>query len=130
MRFSRKRGDERRLLDDRTTRGVDQIGARLHQAEILRADQAAGALRQLQMDGEKIRAAEQIVAADILHADLLASLRREVLAPGDHVHPQRLADLAMRQPSLPSPSSASVMPSRSSPIVVCQAAPALRRAFS
>ena len=37
---------------------------------------------------------------------------------------------AMRVPSLPRPSKASVMPSRSRPIVVCQSVPALRRAFS
>ena len=36
--------------------------------------------------------AEQIVLRDVFDADLLAALGREVLAPGDHLHAERLAD--------------------------------------
>src|SRR6476660_1997006 len=74
-----QRGDERRFLDDRPARCVDEVGAALHQAELSGAYKAARARRQLEVDREEIGAAEQVVAAHRLDAGFLASFRREVL---------------------------------------------------
>ena len=45
------------------------------------------------MNGDEIRLAEQVLLADVVDARLLAFLRREVLAPGDDLHAERLGDL-------------------------------------
>ena len=84
---------QRRLIDDRPARGVDDIGGRLHQAELLGADQPARALREHDVDGDEVGLPEQVLLAHVVDADLLALLGREVLAPGDDLHAERLADL-------------------------------------
>ena len=88
-----QRREQRRLVDDRAARGVDQVGGRLHQAELAGADEAARALRQHDVDGDEVGLAEQVVLGDVADASLLAFLRREVLAPGDHLHAERLGDV-------------------------------------
>ena len=85
--------EHRRLVDDRTARRVDQVGGGLHQAEFLGPDDAARSLRQDNVDGDEVRLAEQIVLADIADAGCLAFLRRQVLAPGDDLHAERLGDV-------------------------------------
>ena len=81
---------QRGFVDDRPARGVDEIAGRLHAREIGGADQAARALAQHHMDGDDVGGREQFFLAGIADADLLASLRRQVRAPGDHVHAERL----------------------------------------
>src|SRR5262245_14939868 len=88
-----QRRQQRRLLDDGTARGVDDVGRRLHQAELLCADEAARALRQDHVDGDEVRLAEQLLLAHVTDTGLLALLRRQVLAPGDDPHAERLRDL-------------------------------------
>src|SRR6266508_4632857 len=80
------------LLDDRAARGIDEIGRRLHQAEFLGADEAARALRQHDVDADEIRLPEQVLLAHVVDARLLALLGREVRAPGNDFHAERLAD--------------------------------------
>ncbi len=88
------------LVDDRPARGVDDVGRGLHQREFLRAHEAAAALRQHHVDGDEIRLPEQILLAHIPDTGLLALLGGEVLAPGDHLHPERLRDLGDALPEL------------------------------
>src|SRR5262245_33326030 len=44
------------------------------------------------MDADEVRLPEQVLLADVVDARLLALLGREVLAPGDRLHAERLAD--------------------------------------
>src|SRR4051794_11489134 len=88
-----QRGEHRGLVDDGAARGVDEVGRRLHQSELLRADEAACALGQDDVNGDEVGLPEQVVFAHIVDPDLLALLRRQVLAPGDHLHSERLGDL-------------------------------------
>ena len=52
--LSLQRGDQRRLVDDRAARGVDEIGRRLHQREFGGADQPARAVAEHDMDGDEV----------------------------------------------------------------------------
>src|SRR5262245_66205706 len=44
------------------------------------------------MDADEVCLPEQVLLADVVDARLLALLGREVLAPGDRLHAERLAD--------------------------------------
>ncbi len=89
-----QRRDERRLVHDRTARGVDEISGGLHQRQLLRADQAACARPQDHVDGHDVGRPEQLLlGSGLIDAGLLAALGGEVLAPGDDLHAHRLGDL-------------------------------------
>ncbi len=81
-----ERCDQRRLVDQRSARGVDQQRARLHAGELRRADDAARALRQHEMQADDVGLRQQLVLRDIGRAAGGGFLRRQVLAPGDHLH--------------------------------------------
>ena len=84
--------DQRGLVDQRSTRGVDEIGAWLHQRQFMRADDAAGAFAQHQMQADDVACGKQLVLLDARDADVRGRLGGQVLAPGDDVHLQRLRD--------------------------------------
>ena len=89
----RQRFQQRAFVDDRPARGVDEVGGRLHAREIGRADQAARALAEHHMDGDDVGGGEQFLLGGVADADFLAFLGRQVRAPGDHVHAERLRQL-------------------------------------
>ena len=91
-RFGVQRRDQRLLVDDRPARGVDEIGGRLHQPELSRADEPARAVAQHDMNGDDVGIAEQIVLGDVVDARFLRLFRRQVLAPGDRPSCQGLGD--------------------------------------
>jgi hypothetical protein len=78
------------FVDDRAARGVDDVAGRLHPGEVRGSDEAARALAQHDMDGDDIGLREQFLLAGITDPDFLAALRRQVRAPGDHVHAEGL----------------------------------------
>ena len=43
------------LVDNRRARGIDEVGGRFHQREILRPDQAARAVAEHEMDRDEVR---------------------------------------------------------------------------
>ena len=45
------------------------------------------------MNGDEIGLAEKLLLTHVVDPDLLALLRRQILAPGDDLHPERLGDL-------------------------------------
>jgi hypothetical protein len=45
------------------------------------------------MDGQDVGAAEQLVFRDVGRPGLFGGLGRQIAAPRDDVHPERLADL-------------------------------------
>src|SRR5262245_35257925 len=87
-----ERLEQRAFDDDRPARGVDQVGRLLHQPEFARGDEAAVALAELHVDRQEVGVPEQVVLRDVFDTDLLAALGREILAPGDALHAERLAD--------------------------------------
>ena len=101
-----ERVEQRLFLDDRPARGVDHVGSLLHQAEFFGGDEAAGAVAELKMHRDDVGVAEQVVLGDVFGADLLASLRRQILAPGDHLHAERLADTGGPRAELAEPEHA------------------------
>jgi hypothetical protein len=80
---------ERALVDDRAARGVDQVGARLHQREPARVDQAAGRFVQRAVDGQEVGFAKQRVEVDQADADLGRDLRIGDRVVRDAVHLER-----------------------------------------
>src|SRR5881628_2505295 len=98
-----ERGHQRGLVDDRTARGVDQVGGRLHQAELARAEELARAVGEHEANAHHVRARQQLVLGHERRADLGRARGREVLAPRDHLHLEREADPghARAQPAEP-----------------------------
>jgi hypothetical protein len=87
-----QRVDERRLVDDRTARCVDEQRCWLHERELVCADQPAGPLAEHQVDGQNVSATEKFVFGDVGRAGLFGSVRCQVCAPRDDVHAERLPD--------------------------------------
>ena len=81
-----------RFLDDGATGGVDEEGRRLHFGEFAGADETPCAVAQHGMDGDHVAGREQFLEAHLPDADFGAALPGQVLAPGDDVHLERLAD--------------------------------------
>src|SRR6185437_14921879 len=86
-----QRLDQRGLVDDRAAGGVDQVAVRTDQVQLAGAEQAPGAVGQLEVDGDHVRAGQQVVQGDRLHAELAGVAGVEVRAPGEHPHPERPA---------------------------------------
>ena len=82
--------EQRRLVDDRPARGVHQDGALLHLGKVGRAQKAAGAVGQHEMDADKVRRLQKLVLADERRAALGRLLLGEVLAPRHDVHAEGL----------------------------------------
>ena len=97
---------QRRLVDDRSARGVDDIGRRLHAGEVGGPNQAAGARAQHDMDGDDVGGGQQLFLAGVADAGFLAFLRRQVRAPGDHVHAKGLPELGDLGAELAEPNDA------------------------
>src|SRR6266436_7077890 len=83
-----QRLDQRRLINNRTARRIDQPRRRLHQGELGRPDQASGAAAQDEMDRDDIRLAEQCLLVYESGAGSARLRLGQVLAPGDHLHPE------------------------------------------
>ena len=98
--FAFQRRFDRLLVRNRPARGVDEIRGRFHQRQFGRADQAAGAVGQLHMDGDEIGLLEQFFFGHQRGAGFLGFFGGEVLAPGDHLHVERVADARDALPEL------------------------------
>ena len=83
---------QRSLVDDGTTCGIHEITGWLHACEIARTDQPACALAEDDVDGDDVGVGEQLILGRIGHACGGAGLRRQVLAPCDHIHAERLGN--------------------------------------
>ena len=88
-----QRGQQRGGVHQRAARGVHQVGGRLHQGQLGRADQPHAARAELVVHGHHVRGGEQVLLAHRLDLDLLRTIGIQVLAPGHHVHAERPADL-------------------------------------
>src|ERR1700687_4375841 len=75
------------------------------------------------MDRDDIRLLEQLVPRDECGAHFSRALGREILAPGDHLHAEGVADLCPAPPTLPRPRTPSVCPAMSSPTDCCHPPP-------
>src|SRR5258707_5536824 len=84
--------DERRLVNDRSTRGIDESGRWLHGLQLGRSDQPLRPLAQDEVDRQDVRDAEESLLGAQPRSACLRLVCREVLAPGDHFHAEREAD--------------------------------------
>ena len=89
----RQRLDQRRLVDERTAGGVDEVCGRFHQAEFGGADDTARTLRQDQVNGDDVGTAEQVVLGGVFDTRLSTLVRRQILAPGAYPHAECLRHL-------------------------------------
>ena len=64
-----QRLDERRLVHDRAARDVDQVGSRLHQRELRRADQVVRLVGQQAGDDDEVGFAQQLVERHAARAE-------------------------------------------------------------
>src|ERR1700758_2413619 len=87
-----QRFDQSHLVDDRTTRRVDEPRRRLHQGELGCPDQPVGTVAQDEMDRHDVGLAEQRLLVHEGGTGGAGFLLSEVLAPGDYVHAEREAD--------------------------------------
>src|SRR6266436_7339009 len=87
-----QRFDQSHLVDDRTTRCVDESRRRLHQGELGCPDQPFGTTAQDEMDCHDVGPAEQRLLVHEGGTGGAGFLLSEVLAPGDHLHAEGEAD--------------------------------------
>jgi hypothetical protein len=87
-----ERLDQGILLDDRTAGDVHQDRPSLHLGEVAGPQRVAGALGEDEEDAEDVRGRQELVLGDLGHPELGAPLLRQILAPGGHVHAERLRD--------------------------------------
>ena len=95
-----ERLDQRRLVDQRAARGIDQDRARLHARDALGAQESAGRVIEHQVEGDHIGVRQQCVELAERHA----SAARPV--PTDHVHADTLADARHLAPDTAEPDHA------------------------
>ena len=88
-----QRVDQCGFVDDRPPRRIDQIGVRLHQADLMRANEADGAIALNHNDDDVVRTAKQIVLGDQLCTAFLGPITGHVLAPGNDFHAKGITDL-------------------------------------
>ncbi len=81
---------QRRFVDDRAARGVDQIGRRLHQAELAGADQMAGLRAQGAADRDEVGGLEQRVEIDQLDPEPVGLGPIGLRIAGEMLHVERL----------------------------------------
>src|SRR4029077_4005290 len=67
-----------------------------HECQFRRGDKAARPSTEHQMDRDDIRLLEQLVLRDECGAHFSRALGREILAPGDHLHTEGVADPSHR----------------------------------
>src|SRR5271157_1910973 len=84
--------DERRLVNYRSTRGIDEPGRWLHGLQLGRSDQALRPLAQNEVYRQDVSAAEEFLLGDEPRSACLCLVGREVLTPGDYFHAEREAD--------------------------------------
>jgi hypothetical protein len=87
-----KRGEQRRLVDQRPARGIDDDRARLHARELRRADDPRRALGEHHVQRDRIRRREELVLADKLGTRVARGRLGQVLAPGNDAHVHGLGD--------------------------------------
>ena len=87
-----QRLDQRRLIDDRAARRIDQPCRRLHERELGGAHQSDRAPTEDEMDGDDVGLAEQRVLVDERRASGAGDLAGEILTPGDHRHAEGEGD--------------------------------------
>jgi hypothetical protein len=87
-----ERLDQGGFVDDGPSGRVDQDGGRLHHPEFGGGDEAPRAIVEDWVDGQRVRAAEQLPLRDETRTRRRSALGREILAPGDAFHPERFCD--------------------------------------
>src|SRR2546425_1827152 len=95
--------DQGPLVHDRSPRGVDEIGRRLHERELACADQAASAWPQHDVDRHHVRPPQQLLLGDQGRARGGGALGGQVLAPSEHLHRERAADRGHRGTGMSEP---------------------------
>jgi hypothetical protein len=85
--------DERRLIDDWTTRSVDQSSGRLHQRKLGGSNKSSGTSAQDEMDGYDVRLSKQLVLGNQCCTRRGSDFRSHVLAPRNDLHAKRASDL-------------------------------------
>ena len=85
----RERVEQRALVDDRAARGVDEIGVRRHQRELAGADQPGRAIAEPRVDADDVGARQQVLERRRRDPQRGRAGGVEVLAPGEHRHPER-----------------------------------------
>src|SRR5262249_9448449 len=71
-----ERARQRRLVDDRSARGIDQESCRLHQGELARADLVAGLGSERGMQRDEIGLLEQLPGRQVGPRQLVLAARR------------------------------------------------------
>ena len=85
-----QRLDERRLVDERTARGVDEQRARPQQRQARAVDQAARRIRDRQVEADDVGHLERrLDRLRVICAELGHALRGDVRVVGDGSHPER-----------------------------------------
>lgn len=106
-----QRGEQGVLVDDRRTRGVDQIRRRLQQGELGRAEQPPGAVAEREMHGDEVAVGQQLLlGSGQMDAHLVGVLLGEVLAPRGDPHPEGQPDLGHPAADLAEPQQAEAAP--------------------
>ncbi|KPY50464.1 hypothetical protein ALO56_05267 [Pseudomonas viridiflava] len=82
--------DQRRFVDDRPARRIDDERAGLHPAQRFSIHEPSAALAEHQMHRQYIGLLEQRLLAHISDATFGGGLRCQILAPGDDLHAERL----------------------------------------
>src|ERR1051325_9394615 len=83
---------QRLLVDDRAARGVDEDGVPLHQAQPALVQQPAALVRKSKVDGDDVRALEELVELHQPGGGLARALGRERRPPGQDLHAERSRD--------------------------------------
>ena len=112
--------DQRRLVNDRSTRGIDEPGRWLHGLQLGRSDQALRPLAQDEVDRQDVgaRKSSSLETSRAPQACALSGVRfwLQAITSMPNASPIR----ATSEPMLPRPRTPSVLPWRLSPIVSCQ----------
>ncbi len=88
-----ERFDQRRLVDDRPARRVDEVRGRLHRAQRFGADEPACFARQRHVQRDDVGLGEQLRERGRMRdAELGRAFLGQASAPADHVHVERATD--------------------------------------
>ena len=86
-----ERGDQRGLVDQRSARRVDQVGAALHLAESRGVEQAAGCRHQRRVNRYEIGLRQELVEADAFDAGVAQCVGRHERIERQHPQAKRLS---------------------------------------
>ena len=84
-----QRSEQRVLVDQLATRGVDEAGTRPHPRERARVDGAAGLVREREVKRQEVGYGENVVLGlDPAHPELAKAVLGDERVVRDHVHPE------------------------------------------